>query len=406
MVFCDRKHVEEAIDEIRRSYPIVLLTGLHGVGKSTLLAHIAKRVRESRPPVRILQLDARDGLREGRDLAEAARALGVGPSALILDNADIVRDLGTALTAIRARHTVSIVLAGASSQGAEKACESAFGPSGTGVYASYTVHPLEYGEFLLATGLSDSRTSLDAYSKVGGLPQSLMVPPTSPDALAFALLRANSFLLTEIVEPASIRNPAYLRALLSIVARSGGERLSARQAAEAMDGLGITISSQAVLDYLALCSEARLLIPVPILDIAEKRPLDSAGSWYYGDAGLRYAFAAREARSETSKAEENLAFLKLISDGWKVSRGRVGYGKLAREEITFVCDKAGKRLYVQCLPASAGRGERARMIEALLAVRDAWPRVLIGEDESTGEGDGIARTFMREFLLKGPTAVA
>ena len=44
----------------------------------------------------------------------------------------------------------------------------------------------------------------------------------------------------------------------------------------------------------------------------------------------------------TARAEENLALLRLLDDGWRVFRGRTGQGAGAREEVRFVCEKCGK----------------------------------------------------------------
>lgn len=401
MTHLERKDVESRIQMSMKKSALVLLSGLYGVGKTTMLATLARSLREAKPPVRILHLDGDSGFSNGHDVIEATRALGVGPSALFVDNAERIPDLTDVLRTIRARYTVSIVLASRGGSLLEAPLTEAFGREGSDTFAVYRVQPLSYPEFIAATGHKESRKTLDLYCKAGGLPQSLMLAPESPEMAEFTRIRANSFLLTEIIEPNSIRNPSYLRELLSLIARSTGEKLSARQASEAMAARGITFSPQSVLDYLGLCATSGLLIPVSRIDIDKNRAIDSADSWYFGDAGLRFAFAARETRSETPRAEENLLLLRLIDDGWSVRKGRVGYGKHAMEEITFVCERAGSRAYVQIIPGSATAGEKIRAYEALRAIRDAWSQYLIDPTADEGAQDGIIRLSVREALLRG-----
>ncbi len=400
MQLYSRVKTEKEIQAVSKRYPIVLLSGLFGVGKSTLLASLARSSREAKPPVRILHLDAED-YPDAASLLEATRALGVGPSALFLDNADRCSGLSGALASIRSRYSASILLASRGGMALESALRESFGPSFSRDFTVYRLQPLGYGEFIEATGLKESRKTLDLYCKTGGLPQSLMIDPESADAAEFTRIRANSFILTEIVEPNSIRNPSYLRELLSLIARFTGERMSARQASEAMAAKGITFSPQSVLDYLGFCARSSLLVPVPLLDIDKNRELDGADSWYFGDAGLRFAFSARETRSELSRAEENLLFLRLADDGWTVKKGRVGYGKHATEEIGFVCERNGTRSYAQIVPGSATAGERMRSYEALLAIRDAWPRYLLDAGADETARDGIRRLSVRDALLRG-----
>ncbi len=401
MIYLSRLETEKHIQTISRDHPIVLLTGLFGVGKSTVMNSLARALRDAKPPVRILQLDADSNLSDAKSLLDSTRALGVGPSALFIDNADHIEGLAGALATIRTRYTASVILASRGCSTLEASLGEAFGPAASGELAVYRLQPLRYPEFIEATGLRESRKALDLYCKTGGLPQSLMVAPDSAEAADFAKIRANSFILTEIVEPHSIRNPSYLRELLSLMARFTGNRMSARQASEAMAARGITFSPQSVLDYLGFCEDSGLLVPVPLVDIDKDRTMDGAEAWYFGDAGLRFAFTTKETRAELSRAEENLLFLRLVDDGWAVRKGRVGYGKHATEEICFVCERNGERAYVQVIPGSATAGERIRSYEALLAIRDAWPRYLIDPAADETARDGIKRLFVRDVLLRG-----
>jgi len=401
MKYIERYRYIQKLVEYRKTCRIVILTGLQGAGKTSLLANTARELRNEKPPIRIVQTGHDNGIENRTELLAEAHSLGAGNSALLIDDADSIEGLAEALSEIIQNYKTTVFITGRNTARLESILEKAFGPTARGILGTIRVNPFTYTEFLDATGLPENYTALSLYCKTGGLPQSLMVDPQGDDSREFTRLRANSFLLTEIVEPRSLRNPGHLREILSIVSHSPGESLSARQICQAFEAERITISPQAVLDYLEYCATSSLLVPVSVLDIDKKKIIDAGDVWYFGDAGLRAAFVKRETPAELSRAEENAIFLRLIDDGWTVFHGRVGYGRSLKEEISFVCERNGKRIYLQLIPNTATSGERLRKRKALLAIRDAWPRYLVDSDSGEDEADGIRRLDTREILIGG-----
>ena len=161
----------------------------------------------------------------------------------------------------------------------------------------------------------------------------------------------------------------------------------------------MTISPQAVLDYLGYCAGSGILIPAPVYDLTRKKILDSGMSWYFADSGLRCAFADRERAGTFDRALANLVFLHLIDSGWEVWQGRMIRGNGSREDISFVCNRAGERMYIQMAGSTASAVEQLRKRAALLSLRDGWPKYLIGAFGGEQSEDGIRHLSVREFLL-------
>lgn len=389
------------IDELRKTNRILIISGISGSGKSSLLSDITHRIRMEQPPVKIVQAGTSGTVNSGKQLLYEAKALGTGTSALFIDNADFVGDISATIGEICRKYDVTVFVTGKNGAALESRI------AGAPDCAVIRCGPFSYAEFLDFHDLAENRRSFELYARTGGLPDTGITSPENPAMAAFLAHRANSFVLSDIVERSSIRNPSHIRALLRLVARATGEALTARQVCDSFAADRLTISPQSALDYLAACRDSGLLVPVPVFDLNRERAIDAGTAWYFADNGLRSAFApgnsplGRESPAETDRAVENLAFLRLADDGWTVSQGRVNLGAGVRERISFVCERAGERRYLQVIGNHATSAERFRKRKALLAVHDAWPKHSIDSDDDRSQSFGVIRTDARLFLLNG-----
>ncbi|ULQ59654.1 AAA family ATPase [Brucepastera parasyntrophica] len=401
MKHIQRKKYLKRILSLKDSHRTIVVTGMHGSGKSVFLGELARELKKpqedsGRPPFRVVQVSDGENIRTGKDLIAKARELGSGPSALLIDNADRIGDIADAVREIHRSYAVTIVLTAA-----EETDEMADGITAAEQSSPALLHllPFSYQEFLELHEIPDSHASLEHYGECGGLPENNALPPGSPEAGHFRTFLADSFILTEIIERKNIRNPGHIRALLELAARSSGEVLSARQIREALAADHITISPQAALDYLSHCKKAGLLAPVPVFDINAGKLLSSGMVWYFGDTGLRNAFVKTRSLKSADQTIENLVFLKLLEDGWDIQRGRTDCGRNLREDISFICGRDGRKVYIQVTGGSPGAAAIERKKRALLAVRDAWPKYCINSTGETGIEDGIRQVLVRDFLL-------
>jgi hypothetical protein len=72
-----------------------------------------------------------------------------------------------------------------------------------------------------------------------------------------------------------------------------------------------------------------------------------------------------------------------------------------REYITFVAEKRGMRMYIQCAHSSYGAADRIRKRRALLAIRDAWPKVFVDAPGGDSIDEGIRNLSFHHIITEG-----
>ena len=75
-------------------------------------------------------------------------------------------------------------------------------------------------------------------------------------------------------------------------------------------------------------------------------------------------------------------------------------GKVADKEIDFVCEKQGKKLYIQVAYLLASEETIRREFGVYANIRDNFPKYVVTMDEFDMSREGIRHCNIRDFLLK------
>jgi len=129
-------------------------------------------------------------------------------------------------------------------------------------------------------------------------------------------------------------------------------------------------------------------------DIVGKKIFEIGEKYYFEDLGIRHALVGFRA-TDINKILENLIFMHLKSVGYDVTVGQMG-----KQEVDFVCDKAGERLYVQVAYMIPDDKVRDREFGNLLAIPDNFPKKVVSMDVVTdGSYRGVDHVHVEDFLL-------
>jgi hypothetical protein len=126
-----------------------------------------------------------------------------------------------------------------------------------------------------------------------------------------------------------------------------------------------------------------------IFEIGEK--------YYFEDMGLRNVIRGMNRQSDVGKLMENAVFLHLLNSGYRVYVGKVG-----QQEIDFVGDKNGQKMYVQVTRQITDVHTQQREFGNLLLIDDNYPKYVITLNDPMIGRDykGIQQFNLNEFLTR------
>ena len=138
-----------------------------------------------------------------------------------------------------------------------------------------------------------------------------------------------------------------------------------------------------MLDYLQYASSVFLINKVRRQDIIGKKIFEINDKYYFSDIGVRNAIIGGYKQVQIDKILENVVFLQLKAQGYKVF-----VGKSQEKEIDFVAEKHGKITYIQVTYLIASEETKQREFGNLIEIKDNYEKIVLSLDDFV-EGDHL-----------------
>lgn len=206
----------------------------------------------------------------------------------------------------------------------------------------------------------------------------------------------NTVMLRDVIAREGIRNVAFIENLASFVADNIGKLISVRNIANTMTSQGSKTSDMLTASYLRYLCDAYIMSAVQRYDIHGKKLFEQNYKYYFADHGLRNLLCGFNLRGSIEKIIENVIYLHLVAQGFKV---RVGL--LRNAEIDFVAIRGGQIIYIQATYLLASDDTVLREFGNLQNIKDNYPKYVVSMDPVSGdlpEYPGIRHLNLREFL--------
>ena len=379
---------------------MIILVGQRRVGKSFMLLQLQEWLKSNRPQANVLYIDKEKAafkeMRNWEHLYDyvSARLPEGGDNYLLIDEVQDIEEYENALRSLYAEGRCQIVATGSNAY----IFSSELSTRLSGRYIEIPIYNLSYSEFLRFHHLEDSDSSLKDFLRIGGLPGLSNYGVDAIQQISDYLQGVfNTIMFRDVVARENIRNAKFVDTLAKYIADNVGKPISSRNIANAMKSQGEKIADTTVSAYLDALGKALLVKPVYRFDIHGKKLFEQNDKYYFSDHGLRNLLMGFDVRRSIEKIIENVIYLFLLQQGYKVT-----VGILQKGEVDFVATRMGETVYIQATYLLASEETIRREFGNLAAISDNYPKYVISMDPISGELEdypGIKSLNLREFLM-------
>ena len=377
---------------------IKVLTGQRRVGKSYILLQLMDEIRAMHPDSNIIYINIEysenESLRTHTALYQyvSERLKENVPNFLLVDEVQEVQSFELCLRSLLAESKCDITCTGSNAQ----MLSGELATTLSGRYVQIPVYSLSYAEFLEFHHLKDTNESLVLYLRLGGMPYLIHIGLEAEVVMEYLKNVNSTILLKDVVARENIRNVSFLENLTAYLADNTGSLVSAFNISKYLKSQRQQIPTQTILNYLRALTHAYYVHKVQRAEIKGLKIFEIGEKYYFEDTGLRNALRRFDFRSDVQKVMENVVYLHLLRNGYRVFVGIKG-----NKEIDFMAEKNDERLYIQVAYMLVDDQTIQREFGNLMAIEDNYPKYVVTMDElAAGTAyKGIRQIHLRDFLI-------
>lgn len=387
--------IEKFVDK-----PIIkILTGMRGVGKSTILLMIKDEILKEIPEKNKVYINCElledMNINDSRTFVDYLSQKSRGVSGKIyyfFNEIQIVEDWERVVNGLRVDKDCDIYVTGSNSNliSGELATLLA------GRYVKFEIQPFCFSEFMQVFDNKNlTREEIfEEYIKFGGMPFLRYFDLEENGSYQYINDSFNTILVKDILKHNRVRDVEMLNRILLFVIQNSGSAFSANSIKTSFKREGISVSVDTILNYLEYCRRAFIFKKVPSFDVIENKYLKADEKYYLTNHALRRARGYSNIK-DTERVLENIAYIELISRGYKVA-----IGKVKDKEIDFIATKNSERLYFQVSYLMETMETREREFGVYKHIEDNYPKFVLSMDKVDFSQDGISHMNLIDFLLK------
>ena len=204
----------------------------------------------------------------------------------------------------------------------------------------------------------------------------------------------SAIVYTQILKQNKIRRPEQIDQVFSYILHHIGETFSAKAIVDALKTNQYKADNETVSSYLEKLASAYIIRRCQRYDLQQQLVLKTQQKFYLTDIAMYHAYLGFD-EENLDKYIENLVYLELCRRGYEVY-----IGKLGNKEITFVAKKHDETIYIQVLAKHLSQEIKLQRYDALLSIRDNYPKYVLRTDDFTIDNyHGVKTMQVTDFLL-------
>ena len=384
MKLIERKSYLNQLINVMNTPDIKVITGVRRCGKSKLMDAFISYVQKqsaNNNVIRIkLNLKEFESLKIGDNLYKYVdtRYTTKKQNFLFVDEVQLCDGFETVINSLYEEERFNIFLTGSNAFLLSSDLATLFG----GRVFEISLYPFSFSEYLLYYPQTDIDDAFDKYVITGGMAGSYLYND-SADSRKYLSNIVRTTITKDIVKKFKIENEDLLNMIVDFLMDNIGSKTSIRNIANALTSNTYKTNDKTCGAYIDYICRSFLFYPFKRYDVKGKRYLESDKKYYLADLSFRFAVIGTK-NADYGHLYENLVAIELLRRGYE------GYvGQLGEKEVDFVAVKDGYKTYIQVCDDISREETLQREISPLLAIKDAYPKVIIARTkhpESQVEG--------------------
>lgn len=397
---------EKYLKKIRPFYDsdiIKIITGIRRCGKSCILKLIVDELKEKGVPedhIIYIQLDKKNfkWIKTPDELEKTIDSYikDAGFYYLFVDEVQNVRGFESVVQGYHEEENFSIFLTGSNSYLLSDEISTKL----TGRYIKFEVFTLdfqEYEEMKRFFGNTLALNPMDEFKEYitnGGFPKSLEFKEQRAKQLYTESI-INEIFEKDIRKRNKIRNKLVFERIQSYLIGNYSATFSLNSVYEYFRKKeNINITKVTIRKYIDILLSAKILYKCERFDQKSKRVLSGECKFYLADLSIFFAMNT-DNRINYGASLENIVYLYLLSNDYKVSVGRIG-----KFECDFITrDLDNQYAYIQVSQTIADRVTEEREYRPFALIRDGYPRYLLTLDTLKNQRDGVKHLDIIDVVL-------
>lgn len=371
--------------EVADTPDIKVITGVRRSGKSKLMEALALKILERESDANVIHINY--NLTDFEDIMEyhsmesyvEERYEPGRQNYLLVDEVQMCESFEKAINSLHAREKYSIFVTGSNAFLQSSDLATLF----VGRTYEIPVYPFSFSEYLSYYPSQNIYDSLTSYISEGGMAGSYLYGTEEQRRRYINSEVLNALIVRDILNKHKLRNEQLLHALIDFLMDNVGNLTSIRSIADTLESNRTKADHKTIGKYIDALCKAFAFYRIRRYDIRGKRYLKSEDKYYLVDQGFRFARLGTK-NMDYGRVLENVVAIELLRRGYEVY-----VGVLHKKEIDFVAIKQGEKLYIQVANSISERHTFEREVSPLLAIKDAYPKML------------IARTYQPEYQHEG-----
>ena len=374
---------------------IKVITGVRRSGKSKLLEALKAHLLQNDPDINIIHINFNmpeyEELTEYKPLYEYINnnyKIGC-ENVVMIDEIQMCNNFEKAINGLHASEKYDIYITGSNAFLLSSDLATLF----TGRTFEIKVYPFSFSEFQQYFKYDNNYDAFDKYVLEGGMSGSYLYKDIEAKYNYIDEVY-HTLIVRDIRAKYHIRNVALMDRISDFLMDNISNLTSARSLADTFNSNKDKINHKTVGSYMQYLCNAFAFYKVRRYDIQGKKYLSSNEKYYLCDHSFRYAKLGTK-NMDYGRVYENIVAIELMRRGYEIY-----VGTLYKKEIDFVAIKRDEKIYIQVSDDISGEKTFEREVSPLLAIRDAYPKILIARTRHNSyQYEGIRIIDIADWLI-------